>query len=184
MNRGSNHQKIFWDESDYQYLLELILITQEKYGFKIHAFCLMTNHYHLLLETENEHISKIMKQIDEFYTRYFNVKYHRDGALFRGRYKSCEVQEDAYFLQTSRYISLNPVKAGMVEKPEQYKWSSFRTFIGIVTDKVTSTDRTLRYFKDGNCTLYRDFVEAGIRYDCFADRICSDIGEDSEWLPW
>lgn len=184
MNRGANHQKIFSDDSDYQYIAALIKMTQNKYGFKLHAYCFMTNHYHLLLETENEHISKIMKQIDEFYTRYYNVKYHRDGALFRGRFKSCEVKEDSYFLQTSRYISLNPVKAGMVENPEQYKWSSFRTYIGAVTDQITSTERTLQYFKDSSCTLYRDFVEAGISYDSFAERISGDIGEDTEWLPW
>lgn len=184
MNRGANHQDIFVEEQDYRYLAELIYTAQMKYGFKLHAYCFMTNHYHFLIETENEHISKIMKQINGLYTQYFNKKYHRDGALFRGRYNSFAVKSDAYFLQTSRYISLNPVKAGIVKKPEQYRWSSFKAYLGNQSDKITSTERTLQYFNDGNRLLYKDFVFAGIKHDSFATKICGDIGEAAECLAW
>lgn len=176
MNRGANHQRTFSDEKDYQYMEQLIKQTQQKYEFEIHAYCFMTNHYHLLLETKNDHISNIMKQIDQQYTRYYNRKYHRDGALFRGRFKSCEVNSDNYFLQTSRYISLNPVKAQMVSKPEQYRWSSFRTYIGNSKDEITSCGRTLDYFKENGRTMYRNYVEEGMKEDEF-EQICSDIGD-------
>lgn len=180
MNRGANHQKIFLDKNDYLYFLELLKITKAKYKFELHSYCLMPNHYHLLMETLDEDVSKIMKQIDAIYTRYFNVKYHRDGALFRGRFKSCEVVKEDYFLQTSRYISLNPVKAGIVSRPEEYMWSSFRTFAGISDDKITICDKTLRYFFDNSRKLYKDFVNAGIRHDSFAERVRLDIGEMAE----
>ena len=105
MNRGACHQRIFSDESDYQYFMSLLLDTRNLYSFIVHVYCLMTNHYHLLIETKDEDISKIMKRINEFYTRYYNVKYGRDGALFRGRFKCCEVLDDEYFLQTDIMVS-------------------------------------------------------------------------------
>ena len=184
MNRGACHQRIFSDESDYQYFMSLLLDTRNLYSFIVHAYCLMTNHYHLLIETKDEDISKIMKRINEFYTRYYNVKYGRDGALFRGRFKSCEVLDDEYFLQTSRYICLNPVNARIVELPEQYKWSSYSTLVGLTEEPITECDKTLRYFKDKNKQLYREFVESRIRYGIFEEQIAKEMGEDELWLPW
>lgn len=177
MNRGANHQEVYTDDFDFKYFLHLIKVAEDKFDFKLHAYCLMPNHYHLLIETGDESISKIMKKINEAYTRYYNVKYNRDGALFRGRFKSCEVNGDAYFLQTSRYISLNPVKAGIVAKPDQYKWSSYRMYTIGYDDGITSCGRTLNYFDGSSRILYIDFVESGVKGDSSVDKISSDIGE-------
>lgn len=179
MNRGANHQKIFLDEADYYYMLELIRLTMEKYPFTLHAYCLMPNHYHFLIETDQCDIAKIMKCIDEYYTRYFNFKYHRDGALFRGRYKSCEINSDDYFVRVSRYISLNPAKALLVSKPEEYKWGSYRSFLGLCEDSITAHSRTLKYFGHDNASMYKKFVESGINCDEYAKMIESDIGESA-----
>lgn len=180
MNRGANHQEVFLDEPDYHFFIKLIRETQEKYHYIVHAYCLMKNHYHLLIETENQSISTIMKIIDQKYTRYFNGKYHRDGALFRGRFKSCEVLDGIYFLQLSRYISLNPVKAGMVTAPHQYKWSSYRTYIGMNADSVTNCDRTLSYFYNNSRERYSEFVESSITENNLENEIREDIGEDAD----
>lgn len=183
MNRGVNHQNIFLDETDFQYFIMLIKSTQKKYPFIIHAYCFMTNHYHLLMETMDKEIWFIMKRIDQFYARYFNTKYGRDGGVFRGRYKASEIKNDSYFLQTSRYIHMNPVKANIVAEPIQYMWSSYRTIMGMYDDKLTDITKTLKYFKNENRTLYRDFVESQLEYSEYENRICKEIGED-EWLPW
>lgn len=186
MNRGGNHRNIFLDKSDYEYFLELLRNTKEKYPYELHAYCLMTNHYHLLIETKDKEIWHIMKRIDQFYTEYFNSKYRQDGSLFRGRYRGCEVKDDSHFLQVSRYICLNPVKARMVKIVDQYKWSSFNTMIGSCSDKVTSIQKTLMYFLDESKSrqLYREFVESGYDNVENENKLRKEIGEEEEWLPW
>lgn len=178
MNRGGSHQNIFKDESDYQYMLRLLQSTKEKFPFYVHAYCLMTNHYHFLIETLNDDISNIMKRIDSTYTRYFNVKYGRDGSLFRGRFKSCEVATDDYFLQTSRYISLNPVKAHMVPKPECYQWGSYSTLIGLCDDHITDKNRTLNFFSDQSPEQYKSLVESKMDHSKTEEQICKDLGDE------
>ena len=132
MERGIRRGAIYEDEGDYQVFLAIMKSAQEKYGCTLHAYCLMTNHFHLLIETDEVTVSKFMKQLASCYAIFFNRKYGYKGHLFEGRYKSCLVQDDAYFLQTSRYIHLNPAKAGMVAHPEDYQWSSYRTMITII----------------------------------------------------
>lgn len=109
----------------------------EKYKCILHAYCLMTDHIHLLLETGDMEIWKFMKYMSECYAMYLNHKYSYRGHVFESRYKSCLVKEDAYFLQTSRYIHLNPVKAQMTNYPEDYPWSSYQTMIGLSDDRIT-----------------------------------------------
>lgn len=159
MNRGTNHQLIFRDWKDYEKNLEILAYVKEKYPYKLHAYCLMPNHYHLLLETEDTHIAEIMKLYGQTYTLYFNHKYDQDGALFRGRYHSMIVQSDSYFLQASRYIHENPVKANMVLKAEDYPWSSFRYYVDPrVESNLITESRTLLYFDDPPRVNYADFV--------------------------
>ena len=136
-----------------------IINKEDKYQCKIHAYCMMTNHIHLLLETSEDEIGRFMKCLSERYAMYFNHKYQYRGHLFESRYKSCLVKEDSYFLQTSRYIHLNPVKARIVVKPEDYRWSSYQTMIALKDDRITERNRTLAYFKDNSILRYRDFVE-------------------------
>ena len=159
MHRGVRRTEIFSDETDYQVFLEILKVALDKYQCKIHAYCMMMNHIHLLLETSEDEIGRFMKCLSERYAMYFNHKYQYRGHLFESRYKSCLVKEDSYFLQTSRYIHLNPVKARIVVKPEDYRWSSYQTMIALKDDRITERNRTLAYFKDNSILRYRDFVE-------------------------
>lgn len=183
INRGINHQNIFLEETDFQYFIFLLKETKKKHDFILHAYCIMTNHFHLLIETKDVEIWTIMKRIDQLYACYFNEKYGRDGGLFRGRYRAGEIDNDDYFLQTSRYIHLNPVKAHMVEEPSHYPWSSYRTLLGMTDDKLTEVTKTLKYFKNEDRSLYKEFVESRINYNQLESRICKELGND-EWLPW
>lgn len=185
MERGIRRQEIFQEEMDYQMFLAILKKVATSYEVKIHAYCLMTNHIHLLLETSKSEIGIVMQKIAGYYARSYNQKYGYKGHLFEERYKSCIVKDDEYFLQTSRYIHLNPVKAHMVAHPEDYKWSSYRTILGIVDDCITEREKTLRYFKERSIHRYRAFVEdIGHRYVITETQIHGEIEEDEEWLPW
>ena len=127
---------IFTDEEDREYFLALLEDINGKYPFVIHSYCLMTNHYHILIETKENEIWHIMQRLLLNYTKYYNRKYNKDGHLFKGRYKACIVENDEYFLQTSRYIHLNPVRAKMIGYPQDYKWSSYKTMIGMEDQRI------------------------------------------------
>lgn len=170
---------------DYQVFLQILKSALIKYRCVLHAYCLMTNHIHLLLETCDMEIGKFMKHLSECYAMYVNHKYSYRGHVFESRYKSCLVEEDAYFLQTSRYIHLNPVKAQMTNYPEDYSWSSYRTMIGIIDDGITEKKKTLAYFSNNAVFRYREFVEdIGYKYVVQEQHIRKMIGEDELWLPW
>jgi len=129
-SRGNERKKIFLDDGDRTRFLEILADYHHRYDIRIHSFVLMENHYHLMLETPQGNLLKVMHGINGRYTGYFNGKYSRAGHLFQGRYKGIVVDKDAYLLQLSRYVHLNPAKAGVVERPEHYLWSSYRGFIG------------------------------------------------------
>ena len=116
MGRGNRHGVIYRDRDDYGLFLRLLKEVQNRYPFVLQAYCLMTNHFHLELTTVNDPIWKIMKPVMNHYARMFNQKYGYDGHLFDSRYTSCLIEDDRYFLEVSRYIHLNPVKATMVNK--------------------------------------------------------------------
>ncbi|GFO65392.1 transposase [Geomonas paludis] len=107
----------------------------DKFGFNLHAFALMTNHYHLIVETPESNLSKIMHYLNSSYSTYTNIKRKRCGHLFQGRFKSIVVDTDTYLLELSRYVHLNPVRAHLVAKPSDYAHSSYRTYIG--SEKAT-----------------------------------------------
>ena len=159
MHRGVRRKDLFEEEMDYQVFLEILKCGLKKYECILHAYCLMTNHIHLLLETTDIEIGKFMKFLSERYAMYMNHKYLYRGHVFESRYKSCLVTKDDYFLQTSRYIHLNPVKAKMAVYPEEYRWSSYKTIIGMQDDQITSSYRTLAYFQNHSVTRYKEFVE-------------------------
>ncbi len=185
MERGIRRQEIFKEEMDYEIFLILLKKVTAQYAAKLHAYCLMTNHVHLLIETSHYEIGKIIQRIACDYARTYNKKYGYRGHLFEDRYKSCLVKDDMYFLQTSRYIHLNPVKAKMVAHPENYKWSSYRTMIMQNDDGLTERIRTLSYFKNQSVNLYREFVEDTIhKYIVEENEIRKSEGENELWLPW
>src|SRR5664279_2859353 len=123
-SRGNEQKDIFRSRKDREKFLGYLESAKERYGAVIHAFCLMNNHYHLLLETPSGNLSQIMRHINGAYTTYFNVKRKRAGHLFQGRYKAILVEADEYAKELSRYIHLNPVRVGIVANPEEYRWSS------------------------------------------------------------
>ena len=184
MARGIRRMEIFQDDTDYQVFLILLKKMMEKHACYVHAYCLMTNHFHLLIETGEEEIGKTVKGITSCYAAYYNQKYGYHGHVFEGRFKSCLVKDDSYFLQTSRYIHMNPVKARITEHPEDYPWSSYRTMLRIADDRITEREKTLSYFKQ-SIFYYREFVEdLTHKYIVSENNIQKEIGEDETWLPW
>lgn len=129
-SRGNDLKDIFKTRRDREKFLSYLESASERYGAVIHAYCMMSNHYHLLMETPEGNLSQIMHHINGAYTTYFNVKRQRSGHLFQGRYKAIVIDVDEYASEVSRYIHLNPVRAGIVDKPEEYAWSSYMYYIG------------------------------------------------------
>ncbi len=126
MNRGRRGEAIFTGKDDYSAFIDLLQELVEDYNVKIAGYCLMTNHYHLLLQTPDANISRSMRHLSGVYTQRFNRIHHCDGQLFRGRYKSILVDADSYLLELVRYIHRNPLEAGIVENLNRYTWSSHK----------------------------------------------------------
>lgn len=130
MSRGDDRKPIYASAADYRKFMAYAVKAKERYQCCLYAYCLMANHFHLLLETKLPNLSKIMHHIKGSYTTYYNIRHHRIGHLFQGRFKSIVVDKDSYFLQLSRYIHLNPVRAGVAKDPFEYEWSSYRGYLG------------------------------------------------------
>ncbi|MEO0292678.1 MAG: transposase [candidate division WOR-3 bacterium] len=160
-SRGDDRKRIYISEYDYEKFLEYLLKAKEKYNFYLYAYCLMTNHYHLLIETTQPNLSRIMQYINTAYTVYYNKKRNRSGHLFQGRYKSIIVDGDSYFLELTRYIHLNPVRAGVSKTPEGYKWSSFNEYITDRRKTIIDKKEIKKYIKI-NPSRYKQFVLDGI----------------------
>jgi len=169
IQRGNNRQAIFFSEEDFhKYLYELAL-SSEEYGCFIHAYVLMTNHVHILLTPSTEtSLSLTMQSIGRKYVRYINSTYQRSGTLWEGRYKSALVESEQYFLTCSRYIELNPVRAGMVKTPSQYKWSSYASnALGKKENHLTQHELYKRLGKNDLMrqkaykALFKEYIEIG-----------------------
>jgi REP element-mobilizing transposase RayT len=164
-SRGNEQKDVFKSRRDREQFLSYLESAVVRYGAVIHAYCLMSNHYHLLLETPEGNLSQVMRHINGAYTTYFNIKRKRAGHLFQGRYKALLVEADEYSIELCRYIHLNPVKVGMVAKPEEYEWSSYRQLIGITepTEWLT-TKFILGYFPASSArSSYREFVNDALK---------------------
>ncbi len=128
IQRGNNRQACFYADEDFRRYLDWLEEYAAKSLCRIHAYVLMTNHVHLLLTAEESHgAGALMKALGQRYVQYINRTYRRSGTLWEGRFRSCLIQEDSYLLACMRYIELNPVRAGMVAHPGEYRWSSYRT---------------------------------------------------------
>ncbi|WP_404360599.1 transposase [Methylotuvimicrobium sp. KM1] len=124
--RGNAQEKIYRDDTDREQFLALLQHAVNRYDWYCHAYCLMDNHYHLLIETGAPTLSKGMKYLNGTYTQAFNRQHHRVGHVYQGRFKAILVQKDSYLLELARYIVLNPVRAQMVKTIKQWRWSSYR----------------------------------------------------------
>ena len=161
-SRGNERKDVFKSQIDLEKFLSYLESAVLRYGAVIHAYCLMTNHYHLLLETPSGNLPRIMQHINGAYTNYFNTKRARSGHLFQGRYKAILIDADDYAIVLSRYLHLNPVRAGMVSVPEAYPWSSYLDYIGErKSPEWLKTSFILGFFGNdhGADTNYRRFVE-------------------------
>ena len=173
-SRGNERQAIFKSRRDHEKFLGYLESATLRYGARVHVYCLMTNQYHLLLETPEGNLARIMQHINGAYTTYFNVKRQRSGHLLQGRYKAILVEADEYAKELSRYIHLNPVRAGMVESAEQYEWSSYLDYIGLRSGQEWLT-RGLILTSFG-----RDSREAAGEYRKFVDV----VGDGESSGPW
>jgi putative transposase len=160
-SRGNERKDIFKNNTDRKKFLSYLESAVLRYLAVIHVYCLMTNHYHLLLETPSGNLSQIMQHVNGAYTTYCNTKRKRAGHLFQGRYKAILVDADTYAKELSRYIHLNPVRAGIVKMPVEYQWSSYRSYTGgVIAPQWLYRDFILGYF--GGVT-----TESQVRYHSF-----------------
>lgn len=167
VQRGHNRQVVFVAVPDYLRYLDALAEFKTEFGIKVYAYCLMTNHVHLLLGLGDEvsGLGRLMKRVAGRQTRYHNALEGRTGTLWESRYKSSPVDSDAYLLACVRYIELNPVRARMVEAPEQYPWSSARHHLGI--ERCNWLDEDPCYVALGNDAIerhvrHREFLAAAI----------------------
>ncbi len=160
IQRGNNRSPCFYAQTDYQYYLEWLSEYLKEYECRLHAYVLMTNHVHLLLTPKtSQNLGQLMKRLGQRYVQYVNRTYRRSGTLWEGRFRSCLTQEERYVISCYRYIELNPVRAGMVEHPAEYRWSSYRANAqGEGTDMLIphETYQGLGQSDDGRFEAYRE----------------------------
>ncbi len=164
-SRGNAKQPIYLDDQDRKIYLDILSQVVERYKWICHAYCLMDNHYHLIVETPQANLSRGMRQLNGVYTQKFNWHHQRVGHIFQGRYKAIVVEKEAYLLELTRYVVLNPVRAEMAQNPEDWPWSSYRATAGLGDlPEFLTVDWVLGQFSDQRRQaqdLYRVFVEEG-----------------------
>ncbi len=165
MNRGRSKQNIFHSRKYFGVFLSTLEEAHHRFGIQILCYCLMPNHYHLLIKTPEANLGRSMRHINGVYTQRHNRLRKIDGPLFRGRYKAIVVEEDNYLLQLSRYIHCNPFDAELIEKPEDYLWSSYRYYISkqkppvwLFVQEVLGKLQTRKKLRD----KYKTYVELGV----------------------
>ena len=166
VQRGHNRKAVFITDDDYRYYLENLKEWKNKLGVKLYAWCLMTNHVHIIVEPGDDAstVSELMKRVAGRQTAYVNKQENRSGSLWEGRYKASPIQRDNYLLACCRYVEMNPVRANMVTGPRQYRWSSYRervdlikssmldfdlTYLGMAFNKLQRIERYKRYIQKG-----------------------------------
>lgn len=166
-SRGNAREKIYLEDEDYAGFLDCLCAVVKRFNWKLHAYCLMSNHYHLLIETPEGNLSRGMRQLNGTYTQQFNRRHTRVGHVLQGRYKAILVGKDNYLLELCRYIVLNPVRAGMVKGPREWQWSSYKDTAGYGRGiSCLTKDWILLQFgrERGKAEMgYREFVREGLR---------------------
>ncbi|MBL4622446.1 MAG: transposase [Immundisolibacteraceae bacterium] len=165
-SRGDRREPICENNDDRKSWLETLASVCERFNWRVHAYCLMDNHYHLVVETIDGNLSKGMRQLNGVYTQHYNRSHNRAGHVFQGRYKAVHVDKEAYLLELSRYVVLNPVRAGMVDQAADWAWSSYPGMIGRrPCPEWFETDWLLSHFGQQRrraTRRYIDYVRAGI----------------------
>jgi putative transposase len=164
-SRGNNKQRIYFDERDRLTFLKILRESVEKFPFVLFSYALMDNHFHLLIKMlRTARLGRLMHRVQMLYARYFNRKYARVGHLYQSRYYGLPVQTDRYFLTVDRYIHLNPVRAGMVQKPEDFAWSSYRDRFSKSPCEWIAHGDVLGYFGPPGAerSAYKKFTEEAI----------------------
>lgn len=168
-SRGNAKQFIYLDEIDKKNFLKIFTSVVERFNWLCHSYCLMNNHYHLIIETPEGNLSRGMRQLNGVYTQNFNLRHNRVGHLFQGRYKAILVEKETYLLVLSRYVVLNPLRAGLVKMIEDWEWSSHRAITGIgEKPPFLTVDWILSQFGDDKSiakSRYKQFVLDGITED-------------------
>ena len=166
IQRGNNRQAIFNSSADYLYFLDLLHENARKFEVAIHAYVLMSNHFHLLATPQTHTgLPQMMQAVGRSYVRYFNDMHGRTGTLWDGRYRSTLIQSDQYLLICMAYIDLNPVRAGMVPYPKDYPWSSHGHYVGLHSNKLITPHPlfwSLANTPFGREAAYAEMVQAGI----------------------
>jgi putative transposase len=165
ISRGNGGQLIFQTDRDKEKFLAILQKAVDRYSLRVHTYCLMANHYHLLLETPEANLSSAMQWLNVSYACYFNKRHGHNGHLFQGRFKAILIDGETYLQQLSRYIHLNPVRAELVSTPADYRWSSYRALIGEISPpSFLTADWLLSSFgsqKKRGMKRYKEFVESG-----------------------
>jgi len=198
-SRGDRQEAIFDDDQDRTAFLNVLSEVVSRFRWRCHAYCLMENHYHLMIETPEANLTKGMRHLNGVFTQRSNRRHKRSGHLFQGRYKAILVDRDSYFVELARYIVLNPVRAAMVKHPRLWAWSSYGTMIGTSPTPVwLTTDGLLAEFGKRRASArrkYQQFIEEGMSAesiwkdlkgqiylgdDDFVDQMRGKLGERDE----
>jgi len=172
-SRGNGRQSIFLVDSDRELFLEVLGDSVKRFGWLCHAYCLMTNHYHLLIETPEANLSRGMRHLNGVYTQAFNRRHLRSGHVMQGRFKAIVVEKETHLLELTRYVVLNPVRARTVRSARDWPWSSYRATAGMAeAPEFLTTDWILAQFHRSRAratNLYREFVKQGRGVDAWAE---------------
>lgn len=171
--RGDRREDIFEDNQDRQAFLQVLEQVVAQFNWRCYAWCLMDNHYHLLIQTPDGNLSKGMRHLNGVYTQASNRRHRRVGHLFQGRFKAILVDSDAYLLELSRYVVLNPVRAGMVASPADWSWSSYRASVGLMSPAPwLAVDGLLAQFAG----------QRGLAQQRYAQFVAEGVNADSPWV--